>query len=272
MHLSQAAVSRQIRGLELDLGLRLFTRRNRAVFLTPEGHRLALAVSTALSQIGATAEGLRGATGKHQVVLLSQLCEAFYWLMPRLSTFHQRHPDIEIQVLTTAQPVARFAGHFDVALQSTGRASGLSHLLFTAPDEVFPVCSPNYLKGNEQVLSVIDLPHHQLLHHRAAPPHLMEWDSWLAQYGVALSGDAKGHVFDSYPMMLQAAVEGHGIAVGWGRTAGRLVDSGALVKPCSERVFLPHALSVFKHHAAAQRNETESLIEWLKVELLGDGA
>ncbi|GGL49221.1 hypothetical protein GCM10009091_33750 [Pseudomonas brenneri] len=72
----------------------------------------------------------------------------------------------------------------------------------------------------------------------------------------------------SYPMMLQAAVEGHGIAVGWARTAGRLVESGDLRKPCAESVFLPQAISVFKRPVITEQRETNSLIEWLRIELL----
>ncbi len=268
LHITQAAVSRQIRGLEEDLGVALFDRRNRAVFLTAEGRQLALVVNGALNQISSVAASLRGTARRHQVVLLCQLCEAFYWLMPRLSRFHQRHPDIEIHVVTTTQPLTEYGGHFDVALQSTGRASGLNQLLFMASDEVFPVCSPDYLKKQKQALKVTDLVHHTLLHHQATPPHLMEWDSWLAEFGIALDSRTKSRHFDSYPMMLQAAVEGHGIAVGWARTAGRLVESGELTKPCAESVVLPHAISVFKRPDITERRETNALIEWLRVELL----
>ncbi|GAB7532755.1 transcriptional regulator GcvA [Pseudomonas sp. 3A(2025)] len=268
LHITQAAVSRQIRGLESDLGVVLFERRNRAVFLTPQGQQLSQVVSAALNQIGAVADGLRDASRKHQVVLLSQLCEAFYWLMPRLAGFHQRHPDIEIQVVTTTQPLTEFGGHFDVALQSTGRASGLSPLLFTASDKVFPVCSPDYLQTSQPALKVADLMQHTLLHHRATPPHLMEWESWLAEFGVLMDRRNKHRYFDSYPMMLQAAVQGHGIAVGWARTAGRLIESGDLIRPCAESVLLPQALSVFKSPMAAERAGTNSLIEWLRSELL----
>lgn len=268
LHITQAAVSRQIRALETDLGVTLFERRNRAVFLTAQGQQFSLVVSAALNQIGSLADGLRGALRTQQVVLLSQLCEAFYWLMPRLSRFHQRHPGIELQVLTTTHPLTEFGGHFDVALQSTGRASGLSQLLFTASDEVFPVCSPDYLHTPKPALKVTDLTQHTLLHHRATPPHLMEWDSWLREFGVLMEARHKNRYFDSYPMMLQAAVEGHGIAVGWARTAGKLIESGELIRPCAESVLLPQAISVFKSPAMTDRAPTTALIEWLRFELL----
>ena len=266
LHITQAAVSRQIRALEDDLGLKLFDRRNRAVFLTQEGRELGRVVSSALQSIGDSAVTLRESPHKNRVVLLCQLCEAFYWLMPRLSTFHQLHPEIEIQVATSTRPLTEFNDHFDVALQSTGRPSGSHALAFTAADEVFPVCSPHYLTAG-QSLRITDLRRHTLLHHRATPPHLMEWDTWLNAFGQTLEGYPQGSVFDSYPLMLQAAVEGHGIAMGWRRTAGRLIDSGALVRPCVESVSLPEAISVFRRYGAEGRIEVHALVEWLAEEL-----
>ncbi len=223
-------------------------------------------VSTALQSISDSAVTLRESPRKNRVVLLCQLCEAFYWLMPRLSMFHQLHPEIEIQVATSTRPLTEFNDHFDVALQSTGRPSGLHALAFTAADEVFPVCSPHYLTAR-QSLRITDLRLHTLLHHRATPPHLMEWDTWLHAFGQTLEGYPQGSVFDSYPLMLQAAVEGHGIAMGWRRTAGRLIDNGMLVRPCIESVPLPEAISVFRQYGAEDRIEVRALTEWLAEEL-----
>lgn len=270
LHITQAAISRQIRGLEENLGLKLFIRRNRAVFLTDAGRDLGRVVSAALRSISDSAVTLRRAPRKNAVVLLCQLCEAFYWLMPRMATFHQQFPHIEIQVVTTTRPLTEFNEHFDVAMQSTGRASGLHVLALTAADEVFPVCSPRYLDAR-QSLSIADLRQYRLLHHRASPPHAMEWDSWLQVQGHTLEGFDKGAQFDSYPLMLQAAVEGHGIAMGWHRTAGGLIDSGVLVKPCAESVPLPQAISVFTRHGATQDCAVHALVGWLDESLNGEG-
>lgn len=269
LNITQAAISRQIRGLEEDLGLKLFCRRNRAVFLTQEGRELGRVVSHALQSISASAVSLRQSPGKNRVVLLCQLCEAFYWLMPRLSTFHQRYPEIEVQVATSTRPLTDFNEHFDVALQSTGRPSGAHRLMFTAADEVFPVCSPHYLRTHK-ALQVNDLPSHSLLHYRATPPHWMQWEGWLQTFGQTLDDASKGSVFDSYPLMLQAAVEGHGIALGWRRTAQRLIESGTLLRPCVESVPLPDAVSVFSRPGGDDRVEVKALIDWLEGELEGD--
>ncbi|CRN02258.1 Gcv operon activator [Pseudomonas sp. 34 E 7] len=270
LHITQAAVSRQIRGLEDNLGVKLFYRRNRAVFLTREGRELGRVVSLALQSISEGAASLRASPQRNRVVLLCQLCEAFYWLMPRLATFHQQYPQIEIQVVTCTRPITQFNDPFDVALQSTRRASGAHALMFTACDEVFPVCSPAYLCP-EQPLALPELATCTFLHHSSEPPHLMEWDEWLKVFGQSLARDARGVTFDSYPLMLQAAVEGHGMAMGWRRTASRLIESGALVRPCAESVFLPEAISVYRQQGAGNRDEVVALLAWLEAQLQSDG-
>lgn len=269
LHITQAAVSRQIRGLEDNLGVKLFYRRNRAVSLTQEGRDLARVVSDALHSIGDSAALLRAAQRSDRVVLLCQLCEAFYWLMPRLSSFHQQYPHLDIQVVTSTRPLAEFSAHFDVALQSSRRPSGAHPLMFTAADEVFPVCSPAYFDAR-QPLSLTELQSATFLHHSSQPPHLMEWDSWLQVFGQTVAANARSATFDSYPLMLQAAVEGHGVAMGWRRTASRLIESGALVRPCVESVHLPEAISIYRHQGAGDRPEIAALLGWLQEQLKGD--
>lgn len=240
------------------------------MFLTQEGRELGRVVSLALQSISEGAVSLRTSPQRNRVVLLCQLCEAFYWLMPRLATFHQQYPQIEIQVVTCTRPITQFDGHFDVALQSTRRASGAHTLMFTASDEVFPVCSPAYLCP-DQPLPLAELQPCTFLHHSSEPPHLMEWDEWLQVFGRMLARDARSATFDSYPLMLQAAVEGHGIAMGWRRTASRLIESGALVRPCAESVFLPEAISVYRQQGAGSRDEVSALLAWLEAQLQSDG-
>ncbi|MDD1963985.1 LysR substrate-binding domain-containing protein [Pseudomonas putida] len=267
LNLTQAAVSRQIRALEEDLGLALFQRRNRAVFLTDAGRELSVTLSNALRDVASTSDRLRGTAGRNEVVLLCQPCEAFHWLMPRLSNFHQQYPEIELKMVTWAQPLTDFQGYFDVAMQSSNRDHGLHPLLFSASDEVFPVCSPTYLKGREVPIALDRLGSHTLLHHDAQPAYQLEWDTWLAEFGHELPRQARGLAFDSYSLMLHAAVEGHGLAMGWRRTSQRMLDNGVLIAPFAQSVHLQQALSVYRRHGQARREEANLLVDWLRVEL-----
>jgi LysR family transcriptional regulator, glycine cleavage system transcriptional activator len=267
LKLTQAAVSRQIRALEDDLGTRLFERRNRAVFLTEAGRALGRAVTGGLESIAREASRLRGERRSGEVVLFAQLCEALYWVMPRLSRFHQRHPEIELRVAASTRPLVESTEPFDVALQTSGRASGAHPLVFIASEEVFPVCSPAYLAGRRTPLALADLPNHHLLHHKADPQDWLEWDDWLERLGLKLRFSCKGTVFDSYPVMVQAAAEGHGLALGWHRTMERLLQSGALVRPFAESVVLPDGLSVYQRRAGRPQAEARALLRWLRSEL-----
>ena len=134
--LTQAAVSKQIRALEADLGVSLFDRRNRAVFLTEEGRSYAAGLSHALQSLAALSGDLREQSKAGDVVLRSQLCEGLYWLMPRLSRFYEQHPQIPVRISVSTQPISEAEERFDLALQTDGRDSGDAERVFTAMDRV----------------------------------------------------------------------------------------------------------------------------------------
>ena len=265
--LTQAAVSRQIKALEDNLGTALFNRRNRAVFLTDDGSQLNKSVSAALAEISDCAVDLRSVQNSNVIIFFAQLCEGLYWLMPNLSKFYQQHQDIEINVSVSTNPVTQSSDYFDLVLQTSGRKSGNYELIFTAPDEVFPVCSPGYMENYSWPLSLLDLSEHRLLHHKVFPQDWIDWDDWLTQLNIESRVGYEGTVYDSYPMMIQSAVEGHGIALGWKQTTNQLIDSGQLIRPFQESIKLNDGLSVYMHPNCKPRDELEIFIQWLKVEL-----
>ncbi len=268
LNLTQAAVSRQIRALEDNLGTKLFTRRNRAVFLTDDGQALNQSVSSALETISTSAVQLRRTGKSNEVILFSQLCEGLYWLMPRLSKFYQAHQNIEVKVSVSTRPVTETSEHFDLALQTSTRDSGDCDLVFTVPDEVFPVCSPSYLDQYDYPLKLTDLPNHRLLHHKVYPQDWIEWDDWLEQLNMTFTVGSKGTVFDSYPMMIQSAIEGHGIALAWRQTTSQLIKTGQLTRPVKESLILEQGLSLYTHPKCIIRSEIKVFIAWLDRELL----
>ncbi|MBY5931511.1 LysR family transcriptional regulator [Tateyamaria omphalii] len=265
--MTQTAVSKQIAQLENELGTALFERRNRAVFLTDAGRRLGRVVSTALADVAAEVAHIRGQRRSGELVLHCQLCEAFYWLMPRLSRFHEQFPDVELRVLSALNPLTQSAEAFDVAIQTSSRASGSARLAFTAADEVFPVCAPSLVMDRQLPLSAADLFSFPLLSHSVIPQDWMEWQDWFEHVGVPVSAHRRIMAFDSYPVALQAAVAGQGVALGWRRTTEAMIAEGKLMRPCRELVARPNELSVYSSAGRDQHPDTDRLVEWLSCEL-----
>lgn len=265
--MTQTAISKQIGLLESELDTPLFERRNRAVFLTDAGRRLGRVVGASLSDIAAEVATIRGQRRTTELVLHCQLCEAFYWLMPRLTRFHERHPDIELRVVSALNPLTETAEAFDVAIQTSGRASGSARLAFTAADDVFPVCAPSLIAAHDLPLEPRDLPVFTLLSHTVVPQDWMDWQDWFHHLGTALPKRPRIVAFDSYPLALQAAVAGQGVALGWRRTTEGLIEDGKLVRPCTAQVARPTELSVFRGTARDLHPGTDRLVAWLAEEL-----
>ncbi len=265
--LTQTAISRQIGQLEEELGVRLFERRNRAVFLTEEGKRLGQVVGEALRAIRTEVAAIRGTGDPDTIVLRCQLCEAFYWLMPRLSGFHAAHPEIQLQLVSALEPLTEACEPFDVALQTTGRAAGAARLVFTASDEIFPVCAPALLKDVSLPLTPQEVSTLPLLSHRVVPQDWFDWPDWFEAVGVPRPAHKKVIYFDSYPLVLQAAVAGQGVALGWKRTVDGLVDEGKLRSICDVALKRPSEISVYRGTKQSRHSAVDQLIAWLRLEL-----
>lgn len=264
--MTQTAISKQIAQLERDLGTALFERRNRAVFLTDEGRKLGQVVSAALSGIASEVAYIRGDGRSDELVLHCQLCEAFYWLMPRLAHFHERHPGTELRVVSALKPLTEAQTPFDVAIQTTGRPSGTAKLAFTVSDEVFPVCAPALIDPSALPLDHDDLAAYALLSHRVTPQDWMDWPDWFEAIGAAQMSMRFMH-FDSFPLVLQAAVAGQGVALGWKRTVQGMIDERKLIRPCRETVVRPAELAVYQGSGGRLHPMTKPLLAWLSDEL-----
>ena len=265
--LTQTAVSKQIAALEADLGVALFERRNRKVFLTAEGRQFGRVVGAALAEIATEAAHLRGRRAGGGLVLHCQLCEAFYWLMPRLSRFHERYPGLDVRLVSSAAPITAAPEPFDVAIQTSGRPSGSARLAFTASESIFPVASPELVQTSHAPLAPSDIARYPLLSHRVVPQDWMDWGDWFDAIGGTLPRQARIITFDSFPLVLQAAVAGQGVALGWERTVSGLIAERKLVRLGTEVVRRPTEISVFRGTRRGSHPETDALLSWLRDEL-----
>lgn len=226
LHVTQAAVSHQVRGLEEHLGLRLFRRGGRSLSLTDEGQTYYPAVRAALDGLAEATAQLR-AREERQTLTVSVLPSfAARWLVPRLGRFREAQPGIDVRVAPDPD-VADFAGDdVDVGIRyGRGSYPGLaSHRLMD--EEVFPVCSPRLLAGPHPLREPADLRHHTLLHDETRG----DWRTWLLAAGVSDVDPTRGPLFVDSSMLVQAAVEAQGVALARRVLAREDLAAGRLVR------------------------------------------
>lgn len=231
--LTQSAVSRQIRSLERDLGRMLFVRRHRAIDLTPDGQRLFDAVTRGLDEIAACVRELRVTPDMPQITVAASVAFAYYWLMPRLERFGERHPEVDLRVLATDQKVDLAKQDADIAvLYGDGGWEGVeAYRLFG--ERVYPVCSPAYAREHRELRRAGDLLDQTLLHLDSGGSiwGSVDWHVWLMQQGVTGQPVRRGIRLNSYPMVLQGAQAGRGVALGWAYITDEMLKSGQLVCP-----------------------------------------
>ncbi|MCO5399040.1 transcriptional regulator GcvA [Ralstonia soli] len=208
LHLTQSAVSRQIRALEDRLGAELFVRERQTVRLSPAGQAYAEEVRAALMRISSATLGFRANPQGGSLNLAILPTFGTRWLAPRLPQFFDQHPGITLNLTT------RLA-QFDFQLEAVDAAIhfGPPHwpggeLALLMSETVVPACSPALLAryGFEQPQDLLRAP---LLHLASRPD---AWSRWLASYQVD-AVDTQGMLFDQFATVAQAAVAGLGVAL-----------------------------------------------------------
>ena len=273
LKVTQAAVSRQIQQLESHLGASLFSRQPRGLKLTRQGLRLQSAVSIGLEHIANAAVEIRRARGENEVTVSTSVTFASYWLMARAAKFRAAHPEVELRLVASAPVADLTVAGIDLAVRyGLGRWPGTiaEHLL---DNEIFPVCAPAYLeaRGERRPLAEpADLLDETLLHLVEYDRNWVTWSAWLRQFGVKEPPHLRGLEFDNYLILIQAALDGQGIALGGGRLADDLLARGALVRPLEAKLgsesafYLIHPSDLPLSQAALQFRE------WILEEAKGE--
>jgi len=230
LNVTQSAVSHQIKALEERLGTRLFRRLNRKLLLTDEGQAYLPDVRDALDRLAtATDRIIAGdASGALNISVLPSF--AARWLVPRLWRFRRLHPDIDVRVSATEQLIDFKRENMDLAIRF---GNGDYRDLFVEQilhEEVFPVCSPELLAGDHPLRTPADLKFHTLLHDQmdATCP---DWRDWLRTAGVSGVDPTRGPFFNDSSLLLQAAVDSQGVALGRSALAAGEMAAGRLVRP-----------------------------------------
>jgi LysR family transcriptional regulator, glycine cleavage system transcriptional activator len=266
LFLTQSAVSRQVQALEEHLGVALFERRHREIRLTDAGHQLYRSSTEALRLLTDTAMRIRDQGVAKAVTVTCSIGFASLWLVPRLMEFRERHAEIDIRIDANNRLVELDRDRVEVAVRYCPSVDAPAGALQLFEDEVYAVCSPALIARSEWPLAEPDdLRHQVLLHYQGADTHWApgSWRTKLEVMGVQDLEGAGSLQFNQYDQLIQAAIEGQGIALGVGPLVRRHLQQGRLVTLFGRRFASPRAYYLMTARFAAGRADVAAFTEWL---------
>jgi LysR family glycine cleavage system transcriptional activator len=260
LHVTQAAVSHQVKALEEHLSIALFVRRGRAVALSEAGQVLLPPVRSALDLMADGCALVRSATRQGIVLVTVAPSFAGNWLVGRLPRFNERHPDIEVRISATHDLIDFSRDDADLGIRTgTGNWPGDLRIDRLMTEDLFPVCSPKLLEHGPPLREPADLNHHTLLH------DMMEedWRTWLRAAGAEDVNADRGPRFNYSEHVLTAAIRGQGVALGRSVLVTENLAAGELIRPFDISLPAEFAYYVVSLKATADRTHIRAFREWI---------
>ena len=264
---SQPAVSHAIKKLEQQLGVKLFDRQHRGVKLSRAGNRFFQQVSSALDDIYLAADALKRSQQKMEVTLSVSTAFATHWLMPKIARFKKDHPAINLRCLTAETDSDLIQEDIDLRIPLGGGEWPDYERWYFTDEAVLAVCSNSYLVQAKPIRRTADLLNQNLLHLEANYPQRLDWKAWLKHYNVDLKPGNDHLQFNDYSVVLQAALEGQGIALGWRHIIEPLLAQERLVQAVPEIYITEHPFYILAPKGNVLRPAAECLRNWLITEI-----
>lgn len=258
LHLTQSAISQQIRSLETFLEQPLFYRSGRSVSLTDAGYDLQSTTQAMLQQLSVGIRRLEQYRKPNQLVVNTTPAFARHWLLPRLGDFHRQHPEVDLWLFTSFDPPDMATQTIDLSLRDdlSAQAECSHQLLFR--DRLYPACHPDLLK--------VPATQRTTLHGERE----MDWSHWLVEGGEDVGQRSNGLNFSDPGLLLDAACAGHGIALVSQLLATQASMQGLLQPLCAQTVRGPD-WSCLIHRDSEKSPLTRSFTTWLQASLAVDG-
>ncbi|BCX18858.1 MAG: LysR family transcriptional regulator [Geminicoccaceae bacterium] len=261
LNVTQPSISHAVKQLERFHNVKLFRRRNRGVQLTEAGRLLYEGVRTGFDTIERALQALAAGEANYLTVAISDAVSA-YWFVPQLQSFHQKHPNIRIKMVTTDRDLEPDF-HIDLTIWVRPKEFKRKNIWYVCDEIVMPVCSPLYLSKAKPIRSVEDLWEHPLIHYHDPHRPRMQWHEWFAKVGARVPEAPPKIVFNEHLLAVQTALAGGGIALGWSLTAQLLLKNGLLVRPLDLEVNTGRAFFVVAREWEEPSDEVMALVRWI---------
>jgi LysR family transcriptional regulator, glycine cleavage system transcriptional activator len=268
LNLTQSAISRQVQGLEEELGIALFVRKAREIVLTTEGAQFLKVVQRLLKELDASVEGMRRDAFSPRISVNTFASFASLWLIPRLAGFRALRPTADIEIGATDRLIDLELENVDIAIRYLRREAIPEGAELLIDEVLFPVVSPSYLKSAPPLKKLEDLAKHTLIESRAGGPAETRstWPEFFREIG---SPEIKGRSqlkFDFISQAYMAAQNGQGVALS--RTYGAdMFMTGELVRPIDASVATGAGCFLVVSERGKSRAEVRAFVEWLRVEV-----
>ncbi|QDK98346.1 LysR family transcriptional regulator [Acinetobacter tandoii] len=231
LNVTQGAISRQIRQLEEYLGKELFVRANRNISLTPTGLQYYQTIYSSLLNVAQATAEIKKWQGEHQITVATTNAMAALWLLPKVASFQQNNEGVDLRILTTENIQDLHKMDFDLALFYC-RTPPLGMKVTTLfPEEVFPVCSPSYLAQFNAESTPDNIFGKSLLSLDDSQKDWITWGEWFEAVNYSVVKPKNRVNINNYPMLLQAAINGQGVALAWGSLVDDYLQAGTLIRP-----------------------------------------
>lgn len=263
LSVTQGAVSKQIRLLEDYLGQTLFVRSKRNLILSDLGKRYYESIRHALINISsATSEAIEWHQSGH-VTIATTSGLASLWLMPKFASFELLHPTIDVHIKIVKSIEAARHYDFDIGFfQCPEAPMGYDAIPFFG-ESVFPVCSPQFLADHPEVSDPNNLSQAKLLVLDEEP--WVSWDTWLHRCGFEKpSKQANKTVINEYPLLIQAAMNGQGLALAWENLLDQHLKAGQLVKPVETSLTTEATFYLVMPEQQERKKPTQLFIDFLQ--------
>ncbi len=266
LNLTHPAISHQIQSLETSLACKLFVREGRHIRLTVAGEQYYQFVRKALDILIAGTEEVRCNTSKPALRIQTYITTSIRWLTPRLPKLKKQHPDISLEVHTYNADWEFDEKHADVAIiYNTQSLPDYLHWQPFFQSNVFPVCSPEFLKKLPQHVTAEDLTNYPLISVHTEEKY-WSWKEWFESANVDFLGkefSPNMMEVDTLAAALELAIIGEGIALVNGPFAERDLASGRLVVPVSHHANGFGEWGIVCHKNMVDDNRVKTFIHWL---------
>lgn len=259
-HVTHGAVSHQVRALEQDLGVALFTRHGKRLTITPKGSQFAQAVRNALNDIAAATDVLRQENRQKRLTVSSMPSFAARWLAPRLGKFIEQNPDTELILQTSGQLHDLVREGIDVGIRfGQGQYPGLMAERLMG-DSYYPVASPSFNRGRLPSTPQQLKPTQLLL-------SVEPWLPWFQAAGLALAEPSGGVRFQDLSLLIRSAMDGDGIALVRHVVVTQDLTSGKLKRLFDVSVKSPSSYYLACPPDALEKPQVQAFRHWLLEEI-----